>query len=119
MAHQLQFASDGILRLTFIGDTDRRGAEKLVMDFAPFLEQATVDKPLLILWDDTRGGKASSDVRKVYADLNRDPRIGKVAIFGAQRYGRVLGEFVLKLTGRNNVRFFDNETEARAWLLAS
>ncbi len=118
MAHQLELESDGILRLTFIGDTDYQGAEKLLADFMPFLEQTTVDKPLLILWDDTHGGKASSDARKVYADLNRDPRIGKVAIFGAQRYGRVLGEFVLKLTGRDNVRFFNNEAEARAWLLA-
>jgi len=118
MAHQLQFENDGVLRLTFIGDTDHQGAEKLVADFAPFLEQTPVDKPLLILWDDTRGGKASAEVRRVYAELNRDPRIGKVAIFGAQRYGRVLGEFVLKLTGRDNVRFFNNEAEARAWLLA-
>lgn len=118
MAHQLQLESDGILRLTFIGDTDHRGAAKLVEDFAPFLAQATAEKPLLILWDDTRGGKASSDVRKVYADFNRDPRVGKVAIFGAQRYGRVLGEFVLKFTGRDNVCFCDNEAEARAWLTA-
>ena len=116
MAHQLQFESDGVLRLTFIGDTDRRGAGQLAADLASILEQA--EKPLLILWDDTRGGKASSDARKVYADFNRDPRVGKVAIFGAQHYGFVLGEFVLKLTGRDNVRFFNNETEARAWLLA-
>jgi hypothetical protein len=118
MAHQLQLESEGILRLTFIGDTDRRGAEQLVADFTPFLDQATADNPLLILWDDTRGGKAGSDVRKVYADFNRDPRIGKVAIFGALRYGRVLGDFVLKLTGRENVRFFDTEADARAWLTA-
>jgi hypothetical protein len=118
MAHQFQLESGGVLRLTFIGDTDRQGVEKLVADFQPFLAQVTAENPLLILWDDTRGGKASVDVRKVYADFNRDPRIGKVAIFGAQRYGRVLGEFVLKLTGRNNIRFFDNEAGARAWLTA-
>jgi hypothetical protein len=118
MAHQFQLESEGILRLTFIGDTDRRGAEQLLVDFQPFLEQVTAENPWLILWDDTRGGKASVDVRKVYAEVNRDPRIGKVAIFGAKRYGRVLGEFVLKLTGRDNIRFFDNEAEARAWLTA-
>jgi hypothetical protein len=118
MAHQMQLESGNVLRLTFIGDTDRQGAEKLVEEFQPFLEQVTAENPLLILWDDTRGGKASVDVRKVYAELNRDPRIGKVAIFGAKRYGRVLGEFVLKLTGRDNVRFFDGEAEARAWLTA-
>ena len=118
MAHQFQLESEGILRLTFIGDTDRRGAAKLLEEFQPFMEQVTAENPWRILWDDTRGGKASVDVRKVYAQLNSDPRIGKVAIFGAQRYGRVLGEFVLKLTGRDNVRFFDNEAEARAWLAA-
>lgn len=118
MAHQLQLEGEHVVRITFIDDTDRRGAEKLAADFGPFLAQATPENPLLILWDDTQGGKASSDARKVYADLNRDPRLGKVAIFGAQRYGRVLGEFVLKLTRRDNVRFFDNEVAARAWLTA-
>ncbi len=118
MAHQLKLESGNILRLTFIGDTDRHGAEKLLADFTPFLAQATAEKPWLILWDDTRGGKASADMRKVYADLNRDPRVGKVAISGALRYGHVLGDFVLKLTGRDNVRFFDNEAAALAWLIA-
>jgi hypothetical protein len=118
MAHQIQIESKGILRLTFIGDTDRQGAAKLLEEFQPFLEQVTAETPWLILWDDTRGGKASVDVRKVYAQLNRDPRIGKVAIFGAKRYGRVLGEFVLKLTGRDNIRFFGSEAEARGWLTA-
>jgi hypothetical protein len=118
MAHELHLEGERVLRLVFVGDTDRRGVEKLVADFAPFLEQVTVENPLLILWDDTRGGKATFDVRKVYAEFNRDPRIGRVAIFGAQRYGQLLGEFVLKLTGRDNVHFFDNEAAARAWLTA-
>ncbi len=116
MVHQLGMGSDGILRLMFIGDTDKLGAEALSADFARYLEQATAANPLCILWDDTRGGKASSEVRKVYADLNRDPRVGKVAIFGARNYGRVLGEFILKFTGRDNIRFFDTQERALSWL---
>ncbi|HOU12580.1 MAG TPA: STAS/SEC14 domain-containing protein [Anaerolineae bacterium] len=116
MVHQLGMASDGILRLMFIGDTDKLGAEALIADFGPYLAHATVENPLCILWDDTRGGKASSEVRKFYADLNSDPRIGKVAIFGAKHYGRVLGEFILKFTGRDNIRFFDTQEQALSWL---
>lgn len=118
MAHQLQLEGEGVLRLTFLGDTNRRGVEKLVADFQPFLAQVTAENPWLILWDDTQGGKTTADVRKVYAEFNRDARVGRIAVFGAQRYGRLLGEFVLKLTGRDNVRFFDNENEARTWLMA-
>lgn len=116
MVHQLGMGGDGILRLKFIGDTDKLGAEALIADFAPYLAQATAENPLCILWDDAQGGKASSEVRKFYADLNRDSRIGKVAIFGAQHYGRVLGEFILKFTGRDNIRFFDTQEQALRWL---
>jgi len=116
MAHQFGMRSDGILQLTFIGDTDSLGVRALMEDFTFYLEQTTVETPLLILWDDSCGGKAASDVRKLYADLNRDRRIGKVAIWGARPYGRILGEFVLKFSGRDNIRFFDTQEQALNWL---
>lgn len=118
MAHQLRMGNDGIVRLMFIGDTDRKAVPTLIADFTPYLDQATPEHPLYVLWDDTRGGKAAPEARKFYADLNRDPRIGKVAIFGAQHYGRVLGEFILKFTGRDNIRFFDTQELALSWLKA-
>ncbi len=116
MAYRLGMGNDGILRLAFIGDTNDQDVEALAADITPFLEHATATNPLNILWDDSRGGKTTAEVRKFYADLNRDPRIGKVAIFGARHYGRVLGEFVLKFTGRDNIRFFDTQEQALDWL---
>ncbi len=118
MAHQFRMRGDGVLQLTFIGDTDSRDVQALREDFTFYLEQATVENPLLILWDDSRGGKTTAEVRKLYADLNRDRRIGKVAIWGARSYGRILGEFVLKISGRDNIRFFDTQEEALVWLQA-
>jgi len=48
--------------------------------------------------------------------LNQDPRFGSVAFIQPSRRAKILGQFILKATQRNNIRFFDEETEAIAWL---
>jgi hypothetical protein len=118
MAHEISMGDDGILRLAFIGDMVGEDIEIFIKDFTPFLEAATEVEPLNILADASRAGKTSSAARKAYVRLNRDLRGGKVAVVGARRYGRVLVSFILKATGRDNVRFFDSEEEALAWLKA-
>jgi hypothetical protein len=42
--------------------------------------------------------------------------LGKAATIGVDRYTRVLIGFVLKATGRDNIRLFDTEEQALAWL---
>lgn len=116
MAHELHMSDDGILRMRFVGDVGGQEMEAFYKDFAPFLETATEEKPLLVISDSTQAGKLSPKARKQLADLNRDPRIGLVGVLGARRYERVLISFVLKVTGRDNIRFFEKEEEARAWL---
>jgi hypothetical protein len=55
-------------------------------------------------------------MRKAFFDLNSDPRLGKSATVGVDRYTRVLLDFMLKATKRDNIRLFDTEEEALAWL---
>jgi hypothetical protein len=69
-----------------------------------------------MLADLSQGGKFSAEFRKTLAGLMNDPRTGKVANVGAKRYNRVLAGFLLKATGRDNIRFFKLEEEALAWL---
>lgn len=116
MAYELDMGKDGILRLAFIGDPDEALMQAFLQDFTPLLEAATAEKPLLILADSNRSGRYPSAVRKIFADMNRDPRIGKAAVVGAGRYTRVMTGIILKATRRDNIHFFDTEAEARAWL---
>jgi hypothetical protein len=116
MAHEMRMGDDGILRVAFIGDMDREDVEAYIRDLAPFRATATEAKPLTIIVDTSRLGKASSAARKAFIGLANDPRIGRSALIGVNRYVRVLAGFLAKAAGRENYRFFDSEEEAVAWL---
>lgn len=118
MTHEIKMRGDGILRLAFVGDIGREDMEALLEDFLPLLESVTATKPLCVLVDASRVGQVSAKVRKVLAELDRDPRIGKTVVLGSNRYLRVMAGFVLKAAGRDNVKFCDLEEEALAWLKA-
>jgi hypothetical protein len=87
-----------------------------VNKLTPYLESATETEPLLLLSDVSRLGKVSVKARSALAGLSGDPRLGKNAILGSSRYQRVLATFIDKAVGRDNIRFFDTEAEALAWL---
>ncbi len=114
----MKMGDDGILRVSFIGDTGKQGAEAFINALEPFLQAAPETEPLCAILDATQSGKLSARARKIFFGLNRDPRVGKVAVLGSRRYLRVLGQFILKATQRDNIRFFNLEQEAVAWLQA-
>ena len=116
MAHEFEIRDDGIVRLAPIGDQDKEDMEIFRKKMEPFLEATTEAEPMHLLVDSSRSGKTSSAGRKIYAKVNRDPRVGKTAVVRAKRYNRLVGSIILKATGRDNIRFFESEEEALAWL---
>lgn len=118
MPYQIQMGDDGILRIDFAGGSlERDEVNDFVRDFTVYLDAVTPEAPLRTLTvADQSGAKLSSKTRKAFADLNNDHRLGKAATVGINRYTRVLVGFVLKATGRDNIRFFDTEESALAWL---
>ncbi len=120
MSHaNMRMGNDHILRVTFVGDTGERGAKAFVKAIGPFLDATTEAEPLDTILDATRAGKLSTKARNIIFRLNRDARVGKVAVIGTRRYLRVLGSFILKASRRDNIGFFDTEEQAIAWLKAS
>ena len=77
---------------------------------------STAENPLNNILDTSRIGKFSSAARKFFTEINKDTRYGKVAMVNAPRVARVLSKFVIKATGRDNIRFFENEEEAVNWV---
>lgn len=116
MTHKLEPLGDNIIRTTFIGDIDNEAFDAFMKDIQPFLEQASPEKPLKSFMDASREGKYSARARQELARLGRDPRIGSVAVINSQPFTRVMGVFMMKVTGRDDIRFFDDEESALAWL---
>jgi hypothetical protein len=110
---------DDILHFTFIDDLSDKDAKTYREDVMSFAEATIEAEPLPMFVDSSRLGKVSPVFRKVIVELLRDPRIGKMAAVGANRYARVLATFFTKATGRDDARFFDSEEEALTWLKAN
>jgi hypothetical protein len=116
MAHEMQMGDDGILRVKFWGDFEQADVDAYMADFQPILEQVTGKIHFLV--EVSGVGKASSGARKLFGEMFRDPdpRTGKTALLGANRYVRVVAGFVIKITSGQNMRLFDSEEKALAWL---
>lgn len=118
MPHELIMGEDGILRTTIAGDLDRSVIDRLSEDYQPFLEAATASNPVNNLLHTARVGKLSSAARRFFTELTGDSRFGFAAIIDPPRRVRVLGKFILKATGRENISFYQSEEKALLWLKA-
>ena len=116
MTHMIKMGDDGIVRTAFVGDMSEQGVEALVKDALPFIEASSVENPTPVLHDSSQSGKYTSRARKAILRFFTDPRIGKIAVVGARPYTRVLLSFLLKASGRTNMRLFAKEHEAVTWL---
>lgn len=104
MRYELTKGQDGILRVAFIGDIDQETAETYRKDGLNFLDATKGDK-LHKLVDARREGKFSGGARRTVTQLNADPRLDKSAVCNINRFNRVMATFIMKATGRNNIRF--------------
>lgn len=118
MPYEFGVRDDGILSLVFLGDQDVEDLRAFRVEFDPHLAAASTAKPLLVLVDGTQSPRFTAGARKSFLELNRDARIGAAAIWGVDRYTRVLADFVLRATSRKNIAFFDTEQQAIDWLKA-
>jgi hypothetical protein len=116
MLYDLHMDDDNILWI-FPSDIGKE-LEAALEEFAKsFLKTATETEPLHILMDSRDAGKPTARARKTFAKLGRDPRIGKCAVVGGiERYSRVMAGLINRAVGRNNIRFFQSEEKAIAWL---
>jgi hypothetical protein len=112
MTHEREKIQDDLVRLAFIGDIDEADVEVLIQDLQPHLDGVAASNALHMLVDASRDGKMSSAARRTFTDLNKDARFGRVGICQISRVNKVIATFIMKATGRQNIRFFDTEEEA-------
>mgnify|MGYP001591577502 CR=1 FL=1 len=115
----------GILLLTFTGEVADTA------DIASFKNDiATVAKSVKNL-NLTQGNKIKvliditnftatyvSEAVDALVELAREDKelVEKTAVFGGSTKVRVIGDTIIMLSGRKNIKFFENKTEAVEWL---
>ena len=116
MAFKINMEQDGILRIHLEGDLTQGNVESFKREHLPYVEASTSEIPLKSIIFVEHLGRLSSSARHYLTDLNRDPRYGFAAYVQPSRRARVLGEFIKKATGRDNIKYFKNETDALTWM---
>jgi hypothetical protein len=116
MAHTIQMGNDGILRVTLSGNLERGMMDNLQRDLSVFVTASTAESQLRSIFFVESLGKISSAARQYFTEFCGDQRVGPIALINPPRRAKVLGKFIHKATGRNNIMFFEEEPQAVTWI---
>lgn len=116
--YEFSVIGDNIIRLSAVGYMDDETAHRFQKDLAELMGSSKSGKWYILMVADP-DGKMSNGARRAFSELNKDPRIHQAAVVGeVNRFTRVAAGFILKASGRDNVRFFKTEAEALTWFNA-
>jgi len=73
-------------------------------------------KKISYLVDLNKCGKNSPEARQIWNQLSESEKTNKVALLGLHPVARVIANFSMGASKRNNQRFFKTQEEAMAWL---
>jgi hypothetical protein len=105
---------EGILRNKAWGDFDEADARAQANLITESINQ---HKEKVLLFNDlSEAGKATSEARKIYADLMKMKKIDRQAFVGMRTMTRVIVSFIMNFSGVKNVEYFQTEEPALKWL---
>lgn len=105
---------DNIIYSTIVGDIDAEMA--IAFDEATLKLMNMVEGKVNVFTDDNKAGTPLSEARKIMQEFIMHEKYGKLAIFGLHPVARVLASFIMGVTKKEDVRFFNSKEDALAWL---
>jgi hypothetical protein len=117
MAYDITVRENGILIFAGTKALTLEDGEHMQRDFDFFLATATTANPLKVLFA-SGCGRISPPARQAFIDLVGDDRLGKLALLKPNNFDQIMAAVALKRNNRNQIRFFDVEKKAIAWLEA-
>ena len=112
--NRLYFGEDNICYITVVGEVDEEIAIAIKEIDLKF--KNTTEEKMNILADLNKAGKQSSEARKIWKEMTEHEKSGKIAMVGMHPVARVLAAFVMGVTNKKDMRFFESRGEALAWL---
>ena len=117
MGYKIEQITDRIIGIDFIGDFTAEDVVNHVLEMDPILDRLSLaGQKAQFLIRTASLGKISLEGRRSFAERNGDPRVGKTAVIGVNRLLKIVAQFVTVASGKNNIRFFDDEENAIKWL---
>jgi len=116
MAHSFQMQANGTLYVKVSGSFSEEDLAGYLAELNSYLEPLRMDERLLSFMDATELEHVSPSVRRAVNDFVKDPRFGKTAVLGNNRFIKVLIDFVMRASGRDHMRYFTDRAEALSWL---
>jgi len=116
MTFEIKMGPEGILRIKLSGNLDNGIVENFRREYSPYVDASTPENPLYNLFYLQELGRLSFPIRQYLINLSQDPRYGLSAYVKPSRRAKILGQLIQKATQRENVKFFEVETDAIEWL---
>ena len=119
MSNRVYLDEDGIIHNIYVGKQTRETVSDIVEQTYKLIGQLhRQHKPARILADLTAVDSQNVGARQVSWKALRKPNYQKAASFGASPQLRYIMNFVLYTSGQGErARVFDNEAEAKDWLM--
>lgn len=119
MAFKFDMQPNGLLFIKVTGDFTDADTNAYLQELFAYVENLPESAQLHTLLDATAIGKVSPNVRRAVSGSLDDPRFGKTAVLGNNRFIKVLIDFLIKATSRDNIRYFTDQQSALDWLIAN
>ncbi len=122
MGYKIEKLDNNIIKFDMFDTFSAEDAVGHAVEMDPILSQLELagQKAAFLIYT-TNLNKISVEGRRSFSERNGDPRIGKTAVIGVNRFLKVIARFIIVASGKDNIRFFDvpDEGDAIAWLKES
>jgi hypothetical protein len=98
-----------------IGDQTQGVADRWASKFNQVFRQS--ERPIDIFVDLRNMGKSSLYSRKAAAEIIKNDKVARIALFGANIFTRTIAKFIISASGKSEkIQFFDDKEQAIRWL---
>ena len=112
----MELRQDNILYVTLSGALDEKIATSIISALPGFYN--TVPWKVSCLIDFSKSGEISAEAKKLFVNLAKDGKIGKVAVIGLSFLARAAAWIFIRTLPKKEISIFKTEEEAFAWLMA-
>ena len=110
----LELRQDNILYVTLVGVLDEKIATSIIQALPGFYN--TVPWKVGCLIDFSKSGEISTEAKKLFINLAKDGKIGKVAVIGLGFLARAAAWVFIRTLPKKEISIFKTEGEALSWL---
>lgn len=112
--NKMELRQDNILYVTLVGALYEKIATAIMEALPGFYN--TVPWKVSCLIDFSKSGEISAEAKKIFINLAKDGKIGKVAVIGLSFFTRAAAWIFIRTLSKKEISIFKTEEDALTWL---